>query len=162
MARSRRRASRIERREPSPPTPIRPPSNAFDRRQAPPCKGRSRPCARVSFACRILTNSRSRSKASSRSARIPSTASATILIPALHLRIFDATVHEKNGSRWIGLPAKPQVTKEGVVRKDDRGKTAYSPVLEFTDRATRDAFSQRVIERLLERHPDAFAGEAVA
>ena len=86
----------------------------------------------------------------------------TILIPALHLRIFDATVHQKNDSRWIGLPAKPQVTKEGVVRKDDRGKTAYSPVLEFTDRATRDAFSQRVIERLLERHPDAFADEAVA
>ena len=87
---------------------------------------------------------------------------ATILIPALHLRIFDCTVHEKGVARWIGLPAKPQVTKEGVVRKDDRGKTAYSPVLEFTDRATRDAFSQRVLARLLEQHPHAFDEEAVA
>ena len=70
---------------------------------------------------------------------------ATILIPELHLRIFDCTVHEKNGTRWIGLPAKPQITREGMVRKDDRGKTAYSPVLEFADRGTREAFSQRVI-----------------
>ena len=62
----------------------------------------------------------------------------TITIPALHLRIFDCTVHQKNDARWIGLPAKPQISKAGVVRKDERtGKTAYSPVIEFSDRGTR-------------------------
>ena len=89
---------------------------------------------------------------------------ATVFIPALHLRITDCTVHEKNGQRWIGLPAKPQITKDGNVRRDDRGKTAYSPVIEFTNRATRDAFSERVIAALVLGFPDAFdddtAGES--
>ena len=66
-------------------------------------------------------------------------------------------MHEKNGARWIGLPAKPQITRDGVVRKDERGKTAYSPVLEFADRGTREAFSQRAIAALLRAHPQAFA-----
>ena len=99
------------------------------------------------------TNSPSRSKASGRSARTPCSASATIIIPALHLRIFDCTVHEKNGARWIGLPAKPQITREGTVRKDERGKTAYSAVIEFTDRGTREAFSQRGTRRIAASAP---------
>jgi hypothetical protein len=32
----------------------------------------------------------------------------------------------------------------------------YAPVIEFTDRETRDAFSARVIEALLTRFPAAF------
>lgn len=81
---------------------------------------------------------------------------ATITIPELHLRIIDLTVHEKNQSRWIGLPAKAQIDREGNVRRDDRGKIAYAPVIEFADRATRDAFSARVIASLLEFAPAAF------
>ena len=60
------------------------------------------------------------------------------------------------GKRWIGLPAKPQVTREGHVRRDDRAKTAYAPVLEFTDKPTRDAFSARAIEALVAAFLDAF------
>ena len=48
------------------------------------------------------------------------------------------------------------------MRKDDRGKTTYSPVLEFTDSATRSAFSDRVIASLLEFAPAAFDDEAAA
>jgi hypothetical protein len=48
------------------------------------------------------------------------------------------------------------------VRRDDRGKTAYSAVLEFIDKATRDAFSERAIAALLESYPRAFDQEAVA
>ena len=40
-------------------------------------------------------------------------------------------------------------------------KFAYTPFLEFTNKATRDAFSARVIAALLEFAPDAF-GEAAA
>jgi hypothetical protein len=87
---------------------------------------------------------------------------ATIVIPELHLRINDVTVHESHGKRWIGLPAKPQIEREGAVRRDDRGKIAYSVVLQFTDRATSDAFSARVIAALLENFPDAFNNEAAA
>jgi hypothetical protein len=78
-----------------------------------------------------------------------------IAIPEMLLRIFDLTVHEKNGKRWASLPSKPQITREGTARKD-RGKTAYSPVLEFTGSATRSAFSDRVIASLLEFAPAAF------
>lgn len=85
----------------------------------------------------------------------------TIRIPALHLRIVDLTVHQKNESRWVGMPGKPQVDREGNVRRDDRGKVLYTSVLEFTDKATRDAFSARVIESLLEFAPAAFDLEEV-
>jgi hypothetical protein len=87
---------------------------------------------------------------------------ATITIPELHLKIIDLTVHEKNESRWVGLPAKPQIDRDGSVRRDDRGKVAYSPVIEFTDKATRDAFSARVIASLLEFAPAAFDDEEAA
>lgn len=80
-----------------------------------------------------------------------------IVVPELHLRIREATAHQaQNGGRWVGLPAKPQITRDGQVRRDERGKTAYSPVIEFVDRATRDAFSARVIEALLAAYPHAF------
>jgi hypothetical protein len=80
-----------------------------------------------------------------------------LLIPELHLRIYEAPVHESHGRRWIGLPGKPEVDRNGAVRRDDRGKIAYSPVLQFTDRAVGDAFSARAIEALLESFSDAFA-----
>jgi hypothetical protein len=57
------------------------------------------------------------------------------------------------------LPGKPQIDGNGVARRDDRGKVAYVPVLEFTDRATRDAFGQKVIASLLEFAPAAFETE---
>jgi hypothetical protein len=81
---------------------------------------------------------------------------ATVVIPELHLRIVDCPVHEKNGQRWAGLPAKPQVSKDGSMRRDERGKIMYATVLDFTDRATRDAFSTRVIAALLARFPRVF------
>ena len=79
-----------------------------------------------------------------------------IAIPEMRLLIHDLSVHQKDGKRWANLPAKPLITRDGVVRKDDLGKTAYVPILEFTDRATRNAFSDRVIASLLEYAPAAF------
>jgi hypothetical protein len=74
----------------------------------------------------------------------------TVLVPEMHLRIIDIGIHQKGAARWASLPAKPQITRAGSVRRDERGKPAYSPVMEFVDRATRDAFSHRVIAALLE------------
>jgi hypothetical protein len=85
-----------------------------------------------------------------------------VTIPEMHLRIVDLTVHQKNAARWIGLPGKAQIHRDGNVRRTDRGKIAYSPVIEFTDRATRDAFSARVIASLLEFAPAAFDDEEAA
>jgi hypothetical protein len=77
-------------------------------------------------------------------------------IPELRLRIIDLTVHESQGRRWASLPGKPQVDKDGQMRRDRRGKVAYSPVFQFTDKDVGCAFSHRVIEALLEADPRAF------
>ena len=86
----------------------------------------------------------------------------TVIVPELHLKIVDLSIHAKGTSRWVGLPAKPQITREGTVRRDERGKIAYSSVLEFTDKATRDAFSARVIAALLAFAPATFDSEEAA
>jgi hypothetical protein len=79
-----------------------------------------------------------------------------IVIPEMRLRIKEATVNVSSGRRWIGLPAKPQIDREGRVITDDRGKRQYVNVLQFADRETSDRFSERVVEALLERFPHAF------
>ena len=79
-----------------------------------------------------------------------------LVIPQIRLRVREASVHQSRGRRWVGLPAKPQIDREGRVRQDDRGKTAYVNVLQFTDKATSDGFSERAIAALLEAYPHAF------
>jgi hypothetical protein len=85
----------------------------------------------------------------------------TVTVPEMRLRILDLSIREKGKSRWVDLTAKPQVDRSSTVRRDDRGKVAYSPVLEFTDRPTRKAFSARVIAALLEHTPAAFQQEHI-
>jgi hypothetical protein len=65
-------------------------------------------------------------------------------------------------SNTLVMPGKAQITRDGAVRRDDRGKTLYTPTLEFTDKSTRDAFSARVIAALLEFAPTAFDAEGTA
>ena len=87
----------------------------------------------------------------------------TVFLPQLHLRIREITVHEKNGQRWVGLPGRPQINKDGSVRRDDQtGKVIYTNIIELTDRATRDAFSKRTIASLVAAFPEAFDGEEAA
>jgi hypothetical protein len=81
---------------------------------------------------------------------------ADIVILEMRLRVREITVHESNGSRWVALPARPQIGRDGVARRDERGKIAHGPVLQFTDRETSNAFSARVLDVLLERFPHAF------
>jgi hypothetical protein len=47
------------------------------------------------------------------------------------LIIHGCTVHEKNGSRWIGLPAK-QYTKDGT--------QTWAPLVEFASKEVREKF----------------------
>ena len=85
----------------------------------------------------------------------------TVYIGEMHLTIHDIGVHQHaSGARWVALPAKPLLESDGTARRDDRGKIAYCPVIEFADRETRDAFAARVIAALLEFAPDAFNGAA--
>jgi hypothetical protein len=80
----------------------------------------------------------------------------TVIVPETRLRIIDVTVFQAHGRRWCGLLGKAQLDKDGQARRDDRGKIQYTPVLQFLDRDTADAFSDRVIEALLADYPRAF------
>ena len=80
---------------------------------------------------------------------------AAIRIDELRLIVHDVAVHEKEGRRWAQLPAKPQV-RDGALVIGDGGKPQYFPVLEFADRATRDAFSKAVCAAILAHEPRAF------
>ncbi|ACL56970.1 hypothetical protein [Methylobacterium nodulans] len=80
----------------------------------------------------------------------------TVRIPAMRLTIRDCSVHESNGKRWIGLPAKAQIGRDQeLVRRD--GKVQYAAVFEFDSRAVGDAFSAAVLRAL-----DAREGRAAA
>jgi hypothetical protein len=82
---------------------------------------------------------------------------ADLVIPEARLRIRDASVHESHGKRWVALPAKPQVDRDGVVRRDDRGKILYVSILQFTDRCASDPFSAQAIAALVAAYPNAFS-----
>jgi hypothetical protein len=82
---------------------------------------------------------------------------AEVHIAELDLSMKDIAIHEKNGSRWAAPPARPQLSKDGAAIRDDAGKVQYAPILEFGSRASRDRFSQQVIDAVLIRIPGAFA-----
>ena len=55
--------------------------------------------------------------------------------------IRECTVHEKDGKRWIGLPARPQTSKDGSPRLDPKtGKPAWQPIVEIAGRDERERF----------------------
>jgi hypothetical protein len=89
---------------------------------------------------------------------------ASVRINELRLVIHDVAIHSKGeGGRWVQLPAKPQLDKNGVQLRDARtGKPLFSPVLEFPDWKVRVAFSHAVCAALLDRFPRAFVEEGAA
>jgi hypothetical protein len=75
------------------------------------------------------------------------------------LTIKDVAIHDKNGSRWGQLPARP--VRGATLVTDDRGKVQYFPIIEFASREDRDEFSKGVIAAVLARIPRVF-DEAVS
>jgi hypothetical protein len=83
---------------------------------------------------------------------------AEILVTEIGLCIKDVTIHEKNNSRWAGLPARPNL-KDGAIVTDNDGKPQYFAVLEFTSKEIRDAFNAAAVRAVLDHTPTAFDGE---
>src|SRR5215472_11166187 len=54
-----------------------------------------------------------------------------LALPSVGLKINGATLHEKEGSRWITMPARPY-------EKD--GATMWAPIVEFDSKEARLAF----------------------
>jgi hypothetical protein len=89
---------------------------------------------------------------------------ATIRLPELKLTIHDVAVHQHDsGARWVALPSKPLLDKNGIAKRGPAGKIEYAQLFEFEGRAIRDAFSAAVVRALLEFEPHAFdISESVA
>jgi hypothetical protein len=69
--------------------------------------------------------------------------------------LHEISVFATNGKAWCSPPSKPMIDHDGRVLLDDKGKRRYSPVIEFTDKVTRDRFSSSIIAALLAAHPGA-------
>ena len=70
---------------------------------------------------------------------------ADLILPSLHLEIRDCAVHEKNGKRWVQLPARPQLDRNRELVRDPTGKIQYATILKFRDHPTSIAFSAAAI-----------------
>jgi hypothetical protein len=70
------------------------------------------------------------------------------------LVLHDCCVFEQNGRRWASPPAKPQVSRDGTVLKEANGRTKYSPVVTFRDKARRDLWSDAVVAALHAAKPE--------
>jgi hypothetical protein len=79
------------------------------------------------------------------------------------LQISECAVLVGSNGPWIALPGKPQVDRDGTVRrKPGTDKPEYVALLRWGDRATGDAFSRAVVKLLLQRHPDVLAADEAA
>jgi hypothetical protein len=69
---------------------------------------------------------------------------ATVELPN-GLAIANVSVHLSHGKMWASLPARPQVERDGTVRRGADGKVAYAPILKWRDRNLADGFSAAVV-----------------
>jgi hypothetical protein len=77
---------------------------------------------------------------------------ACIELP-IGLKIFDVPIRTSTNGLWAGLPAKPEIDRDGRRKTDVNGKPVYAEVLRWRDRATADRFSQAVIALVRQAHP---------
>ena len=64
----------------------------------------------------------------------------TILMTNIGLEIRDATLHQKEGKKWVSLPAKPYEKEDGT--------TGYSYIVKFVDKDKYFQFQDAVLQEL--------------
>lgn len=80
---------------------------------------------------------------------------AEIYVAAMKMTIVDIGIHAKGESKWVQLPARPQL-RDGMLVRDDQGKGQYVALMQFDNSGTRNAFSQATVAAVLAFAPDAF------
>ena len=73
---------------------------------------------------------------------------ADLWLRAARLHVRGCAVHEKNGKRWVQLPARPQLDKDRNLVKGDGGKVAYATILEFDSREVADKFNAAALKAI--------------
>jgi len=72
------------------------------------------------------------------------------------LEIYEWIVHVNERGAWVNPPGKPQIDKDGNVRKRPGStKPEFTAVMKWPQDETRHHFSRAVIKMLLEQHSDA-------
>lgn len=61
---------------------------------------------------------------------------ATIYVPKWDLQIFNLSLHQKDGKRWVNFPSRSTTTPEG--------KTEYYPYFRFKDPSNYQKFCEEV------------------
>lgn len=73
----------------------------------------------------------------------------TLKLSPSGIALRECSLHEKDGKRWIGLPAKPQIDSEGRHRKDPTtGKGLYTAIVEITGKDERERFQEASLAAL--------------
>lgn len=70
------------------------------------------------------------------------------------LVVRDVSFHAQNGSQWASAPGRPMFDADKNLVRDDAGKVAYSPMLDFVDKTTRRRWSDAAVAATL-RHVGA-------
>jgi hypothetical protein len=64
-----------------------------------------------------------------------------------------------DGKLWLAAPSVKQTNREGNPILGDKGKPLYRNFVDFKDRATRDRFTEQVINLVRREHPDIVGDE---
>ena len=72
----------------------------------------------------------------------------TVIMPS-GMVLSEVAIHASGDSVWASPASKPMVSREGAVLRDQAGNVRYAPIVSFTSKARRDAFSRQVIEALI-------------
>ena len=73
---------------------------------------------------------------------------ADLWLRAVRLHVRGCAVHEKNGKRWVQLPARPQLDTAHNLVRDAAGKIQYATILQFDDREVADRFNAAALEAI--------------
>ncbi len=73
---------------------------------------------------------------------------ADLWLRAARLNISGVAVHEKNGRRWVQLPARPQLDKDRNLVRDSDGKVQYGKVIDFDSREVADRFNAAALKAI--------------
>ncbi len=73
---------------------------------------------------------------------------ADLWLRTARLNVHGCAVHEKNGRRWVQLPARPQLDKDRNLVRDENGKIQYAKILDFDDREVADRFNAAALKAI--------------
>ena len=73
---------------------------------------------------------------------------ADLWLRAARLNISGVAVHEKNGKRWVQLPARPQLDKDRNLVCGEDGKIQYAKVMDFDSREVSDRFNAAALKAI--------------